>query len=339
MKIRYAVLAILVAVLVVGAIQANPFTRRNIRIQNEPGGETLDLYIADGTNSPTIECTAPLKVAGSSLAVYGPLSVISTGPDPSISLGRYAHTNSGWSIWQDTNEAILADALFWEWDPIGTSTGPTTVFGLTESAVLSMTGYFGCASDADLLFLEANKLTINGDLYAQDLYANGGDIKTTSSDLTIAPGGGDTSITGTLSVSSWLRSTGDIYGPAGSGFLRQTTLLSQLATPATKPMYLDVGGAFEIRDVDSSNATRFSVDSSNGNTRIYGTMQVDGNTTLGDASTDTITCTGRMIVRTISSMTMTDINGTVAEIVYNNLDGKFYGCTTTGNPATWSAFN
>jgi hypothetical protein len=73
---------------------------------------------------------------------------------------------------------------------------------------------------------------------------------------------------------------------------------------------------------------------------IGGTMNVDGNVILGDASTDTIIHTGRMIVRSVTDAgPMTATNGTVGEIVFNTFDTKFYGCTITGTPATWAAFH
>jgi len=36
---------------------------------------------------------------------------------------------------------------------------------------------------------------------------------------------------------------------------------------------------------------------------------------------------------------MDETNGTEGEIVYNLDDSKFYGCTSTGTPATWAAFH
>lgn len=68
-------------------------------------------------------------------------------------------------------------------------------------------------------------------------------------------------------------------------------------------------------------------------------FNVNGNTTLGNASTDTITCTGRMIVRTLSAdPTSSATAGTVGEIAYYN--NKFYGkITGTGTDTNWSALN
>jgi hypothetical protein len=61
-----------------------------------------------------------------------------------------------------------------------------------------------------------------------------------------------------------------------------------------------------------------------------------GTTTM----TGTTTHTGSMIVKSVTDAgPMTATNGTVAEIVFNTSDSKFYGCTVTGTPATWAALN
>ena len=74
---------------------------------------------------------------------------------------------------------------------------------------------------------------------------------------------------------------------------------------------------------------------------MTGALVVNGNTTLGDASTDTITCTGRMLHRSVTDAgPMTATPGTQREVVYNTSDSKFYGCTVThGTAATWVALN
>ena len=69
-------------------------------------------------------------------------------------------------------------------------------------------------------------------------------------------------------------------------------------------------------------------------------LNTQGNSTLGDASTDTTTNTGRMIFRAVTDAgPMTATAGTAGEIVRNTSDNKFYGCTVTGSPATWAALN
>lgn len=61
-----------------------------------------------------------------------------------------------------------------------------------------------------------------------------------------------------------------------------------------------------------------------------------GTTTM----TGTTTHTGSMILKSVTDAgPMTATNGTVGEIVYNTSDSKFYGCTVTGTPATWTALN
>lgn len=67
------------------------------------------------------------------------------------------------------------------------------------------------------------------------------------------------------------------------------------------------------------------------------TLNVNGNTTLGDASTDTITMTGRCIFRTAGSDPQhatpgSRPAGSVGELVYYG--GKLYFCTNTSTP-TW----
>jgi hypothetical protein len=67
---------------------------------------------------------------------------------------------------------------------------------------------------------------------------------------------------------------------------------------------------------------------------------MNANGTFCDASTDTYTFTGRMIVRSVTDAgPMTATAGTQKEIVFNTSDSKFYGCTVTGSPATWAAFH
>lgn len=70
---------------------------------------------------------------------------------------------------------------------------------------------------------------------------------------------------------------------------------------------------------------------------VTGDIIISGNTTLGDESTDLITCTGRLIVRTVASdpQDATPANrpaGSVSEIVYYT--GKLYFCTNAATP-TW----
>ena len=66
-----------------------------------------------------------------------------------------------------------------------------------------------------------------------------------------------------------------------------------------------------------------------------------GNAALGAASTNTITCTSRLLVRSVTDAgPMTATGGTQREMVYNTSDSKFYGCTVThATAATWVAFN
>lgn len=62
-----------------------------------------------------------------------------------------------------------------------------------------------------------------------------------------------------------------------------------------------------------------------------------GNSTLGDASTDTTTNVGRMILRTIAvDPTSSATAGTIGEVVYSSSTAKFYGKhTTSASDTNW----
>lgn len=73
---------------------------------------------------------------------------------------------------------------------------------------------------------------------------------------------------------------------------------------------------------------------------VGGTLTANGDAAFGDASTDVLTCTGRLLVRSVTDAgPMTATAGTQREVVFNTSDSKFYGCTVTGSPATWAALN
>ena len=67
------------------------------------------------------------------------------------------------------------------------------------------------------------------------------------------------------------------------------------------------------------------------------TVANNGDVTFGDASTDTVTMTGRLIVRTVASTVATA--GATGEVVFCSGDSKFYGVTVGGASATFSALN
>jgi hypothetical protein len=48
---------------------------------------------------------------------------------------------------------------------------------------------------------------------------------------------------------------------------------------------------------------------------------------------------GAFFPRQVNDVGMAATDGVIGEIVFNTADTKFYGCTTSGTPATWAAFN
>lgn len=74
---------------------------------------------------------------------------------------------------------------------------------------------------------------------------------------------------------------------------------------------------------------------------VNGVFTAKGNVVLGDATTETITCTGRLILRTLATnpLDATPANrpaGSLAEIAY--FTAKIYLCTDAAVP-TWVALN
>jgi hypothetical protein len=73
---------------------------------------------------------------------------------------------------------------------------------------------------------------------------------------------------------------------------------------------------------------------------VTGAANLNGATTLGNAATDAITCTGRLgITQVTDAGPMTATNGTEGDLVYNLSNDKVYVCTATGTPGTWAALH
>lgn len=72
---------------------------------------------------------------------------------------------------------------------------------------------------------------------------------------------------------------------------------------------------------------------------VAGAATFAGNLTLGDASTDTITCTGRFFCRQVTDAgPMTATGGTIGETVFNLSNSLQYVCKVShATAATWAA--
>ncbi len=238
-------------------------------------------------------------------------------------------------------------------------------------------GDIGITGDTDLLGLASGELSINGDVNVHDggaviedtLISNTG----TFYDLTLK---GDFTSTDVSSLGPYAK-VGYTESNSGTGARNQYTptatvpfhvltgakssisvILTNNGGVSWKLSYRDASGANhsfgsyystswdtthtapeEIRGYyiypggDSSADTNVELEVASG------TLEVDGDVTLGDVSTDTISCTGRFFPRQVNDAGMNSTDGTIGEVVFNTNDRKFYGCTASGTPATWAAFH
>ena len=125
-----------------------------------------------------------------------------------------------------------------------------------------------------------------------------------------------TSSTGTLIVG----------GGAGIGLNLFVGANLDVATNTDIGGNLDVTGDFDLTDNFRINTDKFTVDSSTGNTYAEGTLQVDGNVTLGNASGDSHSVTGT--VQFNQAITSTDIT---ADQIQIGVDAANEISTTSGN--------
>jgi hypothetical protein len=95
---------------------------------------------------------------------------------------------------------------------------------------------------------------------------------------------------------------------------------------------LDAQGANAITFF--TNGTQRMSIASGGGVALTAGLQVDGNTTLGNASTDLITCTGRLLPRQISDAPPISSNVSQWELFINSADNRVYMDPTGGTPST-----
>ena len=89
---------------------------------------------------------------------------------------------------------------------------------------------------------------------------------------------------------------------------------------------VDITGTLDVTDDFAVNSTKFTVDAGTGNTVIAGTVQVDGNATIGNSGSDAHSVTGT--VQFNQAITSTDIT---ADNIKIGVDGDTEISTTSGN--------
>ena len=117
-----------------------------------------------------------------------------------------------------------------------------------------------------------------------------------------------------------------VGGGAGIGLNLYVGANLDVATNADIGGNLDVTGDFDLTDNFRINTDKFTVDSSTGNTYAEGTLQVDGNVTLGNAAGDSHSVTGT--VQFNQAITSTDIT---ADQIQIGVDAANEISTTSGN--------
>ena len=89
---------------------------------------------------------------------------------------------------------------------------------------------------------------------------------------------------------------------------------------------VSITGTLDVTSDFAVNSTKFTVASASGNTIVQGTLQVDGNTTIGNASGDAHVFTGGVTFN--QAIISTDIT---ADNIKIGVDGSSEISTTSGN--------
>lgn len=249
--------------------------------------------------------------------------IFNPGADYDTNTGRWdigvPEDTEDWCLRADESNVVMID---------GTTQDVTVLTDLFVDG-----GNIGLTSDADLLSLASDALTVNGTVDVDN--PNGLDVDDA---LRVYVHGNQ--YIGYLSMQNPSAAQHD-----GDSFLY---ISSKKATGSNGnqivklfgPVSASTSGDSEFQILEPGGyGVKFAVDAPTGNTDIAGDLDVDGDVTLGDGSTDTVTCTGRFLVRQVNDDNMDATAGTEGEIVYNQDDDKFYGCTATGDPATWAALH
>jgi len=204
--------------------------------------------------------------------------------------------------------------------------------------------YLDGTANVDFLTVDEDA-TITGDLAVVGATGIDGDFDVNTTMFTIAAATGNTAIAGTLGVAdvvSVLDTTGStgigtgavvVSGGVGiaenlnvGGTLDVTGDVTLVNIEATGTA--DITGAMGVDGNFDVGTSQFTVDASNGNTGIAGTLDVtgdttvenlivNGNTTLGDAATDTIALTGVVSTDVIPSAGTENLGSSGSQ--WNNL--------------------
>ena len=117
-----------------------------------------------------------------------------------------------------------------------------------------------------------------------------------------------------------------VGGGAGIGLNLYVGAVLDVTSHASVGGNADITGTLDVTNDFAVNTQKFTVAASTGNTVVQGTLQVDGNATIGNAAGDSHTVTG--VVQFNQAITSTDIT---ADNVQIGVDGTNEISTTSGN--------
>ena len=294
---------------------------------------SIDVGGGDGSTGLTLSSTGNLGMDGNA-TIDGTLSVAGGFGSTGFSVA------SDGGFFSDT-DGYIGDGL----TVVGTCAVGNT-FAVTANSILQSVDIGGGYGSTGATASSAGNLSINGDFIVDGSSTHTGVATFTTFTGTSTPyllGGNATSNTR-------LRINGAAGTTRGLELHTAQVLRWQIGESSTAESGANSGSNFGLAAYDDSGAF---IDSPISIVRAAGgamtlprpisatsTLAVDGDTTLGNASTDTITATGRFLIRSVTDAgPMTATAGTQRELVYNTSNSKVYVCTVTGSPATWSALN
>jgi hypothetical protein len=264
-----------------------------------------------------------------------------------------------WALFAVVFVLVLATAASAAWvgrrfDAVSLGTSSATC-RLNFAPATDYTGGIDFGSDVNLFRSAANKLQLS-DSFDINMDASSATALTYPMILTNTKNASSMTGTGFGLLFNQYYYDGTTPALVDAGYISFATGGNWTSTASTQDAIFSLkpvinGSALEVLTNDTSGNMSSAVnwtfgDAATDTVTVTGDLTVTDDVvfndavTLGNASTDAITCTGGFFPRQVNDAgPMTATTGVEGEIVYNLANDKFYGCTSTGAPATWAAFH